>query len=90
MLANSEFVALLKQAPTDSQKLAKVIDISEAQLKYVVNSPSGMGLIKHGSIVVPFDNLIDHDNDLYKLFSTNLQEKIEEEKEKALPKKDQQ
>ena len=78
MLANSEFVALLKQAPTDSQKLAKVIDISEAQLKYVVNSPSGMGLIKHGSIVVPFDNLIDHDNDLYKLFSTNLQEKIEE------------
>ena len=78
MLANSEFVALLKQAPTDSQKLAKVIDISEAQLKYVVNSPSGMGLIKHGSIVVPFDNRIDHDNDLYKLFSTNLQEKIEE------------
>jgi ComB4 competence protein len=90
MLANSEFVALLKQAPTDSQKLAKVIDISEAQLKYVVNSPSGMGLIKHGSIVVPFDNRIDHDNDLYKLFSTNLQEKIEEEKEKALPRKEQQ
>jgi len=39
---------------------------------------------------VPFDNRIDHDNDLYKLFSTNLQEKIEEEKEKALPKKEQQ
>ncbi len=32
MLANSEFVALLKQANTDSEKMAEVVGVSEAQL----------------------------------------------------------
>jgi len=49
MLANSEFVALLKQATTDSSKMAEVIGVSEAQLNYVTDSPAGMGLIKCGS-----------------------------------------
>ena len=34
MLANSEFVALLKQANTDSSKMAEVIGVSEAQLRF--------------------------------------------------------
>ena len=44
MLANSEFVALLKQANTDSSKMAEVIGVSDAQLRFVTNSQSGMGL----------------------------------------------
>ena len=40
MLANSEFVALLKQANTDSSKMAEVIGVSEAQLRFVTNTPS--------------------------------------------------
>ena len=35
MLANSEFVALLRQAPTDLEKLSEVINISPEQLKFV-------------------------------------------------------
>lgn len=46
MLANSEFVALLKQANTDSSKMAEVIGVSEAQFRFVTNTASGMGLIK--------------------------------------------
>ena len=46
MLANSEFVALLKQANTDSSKMAEVIGVSDAQLRFVTNSQSGMGLLK--------------------------------------------
>lgn len=46
MLANSEFVALLKQANTDSSNMAEVIGVSEAQLRFVTNTSSGMGLIK--------------------------------------------
>lgn len=42
MLANSEFVALLKQANTDSSKMAEVIGVSEAQLRFVTNTSSGM------------------------------------------------
>ena len=45
MLANSEFVALLKQANTDSSKMAEVIGVSEAQLRFVTNTASGMGLV---------------------------------------------
>ena len=61
MLANSEFVALLKQANTDSSKMAEVIGVSEAQLRFVTNTASGMGLIKCGSVVIPFDNQISKD-----------------------------
>ena len=80
MLANSEFVALLKQANTDSSKMAEVIGVSEAQLRFVTNTASGMGLIKCGSVVIPFDNQISKDTDLYRLYNTNIHEKIEEQK----------
>lgn len=82
MLANSEFVALLKQANTDSSKMAEVIGVSEAQLRFVTNSPSGMGLIKCGSAVIPFDNQISKDTGLYKLYNTNIHEKIAEQRAK--------
>ena len=82
MLANSEFVALLKQANTDSSKMAEVIGVSEAQLRFVTNTASGMGLIKCGSVVIPFDNQISKDTDLYRLYNTNIHEKIAEQKKK--------
>lgn len=84
MLANSEFVALLKQANTDSSKLAEVIGISEAQLRFVTNTSAGMGLIKCGSVVIPFDNTISKDTEIYKLYNTNIHEKIAEEKAKKM------
>ena len=77
LLSNSEFVALLKQANVDSAKLAEVIGVSDAQLQYVHNSPSGTGLLKCGSVVIPFDNQISKDTDLYRLYNTNIHEKIE-------------
>ena len=82
MLANSEFVALLKQANTDSSKMAEVIGVSEAQLRFVTNTASGMGLIKCGSVVIPFDNQISKDTDLYRLYNTNIHEKIAEAKKR--------
>ena len=83
MLANSEFVVLLKQANTDSAKMADVVGISPAQLRYVTNAPSGMGLIKCGNVIIPFDNQISKDTDLYRLYNTNIHEKIAEMKERA-------
>ena len=50
---NSEFVALLKQANTDISK------ISEDCYRFVTNSQSGMGLLKCGNVVIPFDNQIE-------------------------------
>lgn len=76
LLSNSEFVALLKQANVDSAKLAEVIGVSDAQLRFVSNSPSGTGLLKCGNVVIPFDNQISKESDLYKLYNTNIHEKI--------------
>jgi ComB4 competence protein len=36
-----------------------------------------MELIKCGSVVIPFDNQISKDTDLYRLHNTNIHEKIE-------------
>ena len=46
------------------------------------NEASGMGLIKCGSVVIPFDNQISKDTDLYKLYNTNIHEKIAEAKKR--------
>ncbi len=78
LLSNSEFVVLLKQSNVDSAKLAETIGVSDAQLRFVSNSASGTGLLKCGSVVIPFDNRISKDTDLYRLYNTNLHEKIAE------------
>ena len=78
LLSNSEFVVLLKQSNVDSAKLAETIGVSDTQLRFVSNSASGTGLLKCGSVVIPFDNRISKDTDLYRLYNTNLHEKIAE------------
>ena len=45
---------------------------------------SGMGLIKCGSVVIPFDNQISKDTDLYRLYNTNIHEKIAEQKKREM------
>ena len=39
-----------------------------------------MGLIKCSSVVIPFDNQISKDADLYRLYNTNIHEIIEQRK----------
>ena len=81
-VGNNTAIALLKQANTDSVKMAEVIGVSEAQLRFVTNTSSGKGLLKCGSVVIPFDNQVSKDTDLYKLYNTNIHEKIAEIKAK--------
>ena len=70
MLANSEFLIMLNQAPTDREKLADLLNISNNQLGYITNADAGSGLIKVGSALVPFVNRFPKDNKLYKLMTT--------------------
>lgn len=81
MLSNSAFILLLNQSSKDIEKIVEALEISEEQLNYVIDSPSGCGLIKCGSRMVPFDNVIDKDSELYRLYNTNLYEKMEKGKE---------
>lgn len=78
LLSNSEFISLLRQSDTDSKKIEETTGISGAQLRYVNNSQRGMGLLKCGNIVIPFDNRISRESSLYRLYNTDLHEKIAE------------
>jgi type IV secretory pathway VirB4 component len=72
MLANSEFLLMLKQAPTDLVELTHLLNISEMQMGHIKNAEPGHGLVKVGSALVPFKNDIDKDTVplLYRLIST--------------------
>ncbi len=70
MLSNSEFIMMLNQAPSDRQKLAELLNISNEQMGYITNSEAGCGLIKYGSSLVPFINKFPKNTRLYKLMTT--------------------
>ncbi|WP_283279237.1 VirB4-like conjugal transfer ATPase, CD1110 family, partial [Streptococcus dysgalactiae] len=58
IIANSEFMILLKQAKSDREELVHLLGLSKELEKYLVNPEKGAGLIKAGSTVVPFRNKI--------------------------------
>lgn len=70
LIADSEFLVLLNQAPSDRIELAKLLKISDMQLSYVTDSDAGHGLIKMGGSLVPFANDIPRDTQLYGLMTT--------------------
>lgn len=78
MLANSEFIIMLNQASTDRTELARLLNISDLQMSYITNVKAGEGLIKIGSVLVPFVNKFPRNTELYKLMSTKPGEEFEE------------
>jgi hypothetical protein len=70
MLANSEYLVMLNQAPTDRMELAKLLHISDNQLSYITNVGFGKGLLKCGNSIVPFVDSFPKNTKLYGLMST--------------------
>ena len=70
MLANSEFLLMLNQSPSDRKDLSELLNISDTQMSYITNAGAGRGLIKVGGSIVPFFNDFPTDTELYKLMST--------------------
>lgn len=83
MLSNSNFLILLTQAPADRIALSKLLNISEKQMPYIISGKHGEGLIKVGNAMIPFENKLDPDSEIYKMVTTNLDDivKIKAEKE---------
>lgn len=72
LLSNSDFMILLKQKPQDIVRLAQVLDIPDALIKYIKRPKAkGTGLIVAGSTIVPFENPIPKDTQLYQLTQTD-------------------
>lgn len=76
MLANSEFVAMLKQNTNDRFDLAKLLNITENQMDFFTDVEAGHGLMKVGSNLIPFANKFPHNTQLYKLMTTKPGEAI--------------
>ena len=70
MLSNSEFIVMLNQASIDRDELAKLLNISDLQMNYITNVKEGNGLIKIGSILVPFMSNFPKNTKLYQLMTT--------------------
>lgn len=70
MLSNSEFLILLNQAATDRMQLGKLLNISDLQMGYVNNAPTGEGLIKIGNAIIPFADKFPRETKLYQLMTT--------------------
>lgn len=69
-LLNSELVVMLNQAPSDRQKLSRLLNISPEQMGYVTNAEVGCGLLRYGSALVPFVNRFPKDTELYRVMTT--------------------
>ena len=72
ILSNTEYFALLSQSTLDKNKLMEFLpNISPAMVNFVDNADSGTGLLKMGSICVPFDMRMSKESEIYKLVNTD-------------------
>ena len=78
MVSNSEFMLLFDQGTMDKEAVEDLFDISSEQLACVNGAELGTGLIRFGDKIVPFDNTMEKDSSLYRLFNTNFHEMVKD------------
>ena len=78
MVSTSEFMLLLDQGTMDKEAVEDLFDISSEQLACVNGAEPGTGLLRFGDKIVPFDNSMKKDSDLYRLFNTNFHEMVKD------------
>ena len=71
---NSDFVLMLNQAQGDRAILARQLNISPQQMKYVTHTEAGEGLIFYGNVVLPFIDRFPKDTELYRVMTTKPEE----------------
>lgn len=74
MLANSQFIILLDQAPTDRAVLKKLLSLSDVQENFITNAERGCGLMIVGKHIIPIEDIYPKDNEVYKTITTTLSE----------------
>ena len=65
---------MLNQAAGDRAILAKQLNISPQQMKYVTHTEAGEGLIFYGNVVLPFVDRFPKDTELYRVMTTKPEE----------------
>lgn len=70
IFGNSDFIYMLNQASGYRQILAKQLNISAEQMKYIEQVEAGEGLIFYGDIIIPFVDRFPEDTELYRVMTT--------------------
>lgn len=76
MLSNSDFVVMFNQAKSDRSELTRLFDISEEQEKYVLNGSEGTGLMVFGDTIIPFEDRLPKETNLYQIMTTKPGEEV--------------
>ena len=86
MLANSQFLILLDQSPTDREIIKKLLRLSEGQENFITNADKGCGLLVCDGDIIPIEDKYPKDNLIYETITTNLQEIAQIQKKDELAK----
>lgn len=72
ILSNTEYFALLSQSTLDKNKLMQFLpSISPAMFNFVDNADPGTGLLRMGTVSVPFDMRMDKNCEIYQIVNTD-------------------
>lgn len=70
MLANAEFLVLFNQSPSDIEIVQSTLKLSSENIKYIMSTQPGRGLMILGHSPLPFYDEFPHNSSLYKLMTT--------------------
>lgn len=76
MFNNTGFFIFLNQSPIGRGQLQQLYDVSDTLIDYIKDKPSGMGLIYNNSVLIPIDYKLPTDSELYRIMSTNPNDKL--------------
>ena len=79
ILNTCKFLLIMNQSQADRAAVAKAYNVSDQLLEYISDAPKGNGLLYNGKTVVPYVNEFPRDTKLYKIMSTNPNEKPEKQ-----------
>lgn len=71
MLSNSEIIRMLNMSQPNRQIVKQILNVTDEELAVLDGSERGVGLLKFGSAIVPFNNRINPNSNVYKLFDTS-------------------
>ena len=72
MVANSDYLVLLGQSQTDAIALGGVLALSDDQIGYIRNSGVGEGLLVANGKIIPYEDRIPEDTQLYRVTTTKI------------------
>lgn len=80
IINTSELLVLMNQSEMDCENLSELLNISEDLQEYIRKAKVGSGLLKFGEYLIPFENDIPKDTQIYKLLTTKPDEAIYQSK----------